>query len=45
MYSIVRTILARNEASIDAGQAQRLRRAGYLDGERRPRQTRYWANR
>jgi hypothetical protein len=45
MFSIIRTILVRNEASIDAGQARRLRRAGYLDGERRPRHTRHWANR
>ncbi len=25
--------------------AERLRRAGYADGERRPRITRHWANR
>lgn len=45
MVSIIRTIFARTDVAIDAGQARRLRQAGYLDGERRPRRNRHWANR
>ena len=45
MFSIVRVVIARSEAWHDAGQVRRLRRAGYLDGERQPRRPRHWANR
>lgn len=45
MFSIVRTILARTDAAAESGQARRLRQAGYLDGERRPRRDHHWANR
>lgn len=42
MLHVVRARIA--QVRFPAG-AERLRRAGYADGERRPRKERYWANR
>lgn len=35
----------RQQAAHDSRRAESLRRAGYADGERKPRQQAHWANR
>ncbi len=45
MSSILNLHLALRTRVDEAALARKLRRAGYADGERRPRHTRYWANR
>lgn len=42
---LVQLARARTLTARDGREAERLRRSGYADGERRPRIPRHWANR
>ena len=47
MINLMLVEIVRNRSALPRENAgtERLRRAGYADGERRPRRPRHWANR